>query len=288
MRGGKFTRVLVCGALAMASVLAYSRFVEPKILIVKETFIDLSDGGSPHKIRAAVFADMHYGIYKNSIPAAKLVQRINKENVDLVFIPGDFVYHLDTEKLDETFSALGELNAPVFAVLGNHDVGRPGPSLERELITTLERLGVRIVENTAVLFEVRDLKLNIAGASDIWKGPPDYDFELPLPGAPVLFLAHNPDTAYDAPRGLNYDLMISGHTHGGQIRLPFLYKQQIPTQYPFDIGLYDISVKGGQRRVFVTSGTGMVGLPFRFLMPPRIDILNLQISEDETLTLLKR
>ncbi|MFH1514360.1 MAG: phosphohydrolase, partial [bacterium] len=87
----------------------------------------------------------------------------------------------------------------------------------------------------------------------------------------TIVLAHNPDTVYEFPEGVNVDLVLSGHTHGGQIRIPFLYKTQIPTIHPFDKGLYNVN----DIPVYVTSGIGMIGLPFRFLIPPQIEILEL-------------
>jgi len=88
-----------------------------------------------------------------------------------------------------------------------------------------------------------------------------------------VLLTHNPDTAFEVPASINYDLMLAGHTHGGQIRIPGLYKKVIPTEYPFDKGLYRLAIDGQTRLVFVSPGTGMVGLPFRFNIPPQIDIL---------------
>ena len=73
--------------------------------------------------------------------------------------------------------------------------------------------------------------------------------------------------------------MLAGHTHGGQIRIPLLYKHMIPTRWPFDKGLYIYPSRTGGRLVYVTPGTGMVGLPMRFLMPPRIDILTVHLPE---------
>jgi len=79
------------------------------------------------------------------------------------------------------------------------------------------------------------------------------------------------------PDSLTYDLMLAGHTHGGQIRLPGLVQKVIPTGYPFDRGLHEPTIGDDTRLVYVTSGTGMVGLPMRFNMPPRIDLLTVKL-----------
>src|SRR5690606_19941212 len=100
--------------------------------------------------------------------------------------------------------------------------------------------------------------------------------------APVLLLTHNPDTARFVPAGFPYSLMLAGHTHGGQVRIPFLYKHMIPTQWPFDKELHIFPSDSGDRLVYVSSGTGMSGLPIRLFMPPRIDILTLHLPESKT------
>ena len=87
-----------------------------------------------------------------------------------------------------------------------------------------------------------------------------------------IVLTHNPDSIYEFPK-TDVDLVIAGHTHGGQIRLPFIYKYAIPCKYDFDKGFYYLR----NMNIFVSPGLGMVGLPFRFLMPPEIDVLNVGI-----------
>ena len=87
----------------------------------------------------------------------------------------------------------------------------------------------------------------------------------------IVILTHNPDTVYSIKR--NNFILLSGHTHGGQIRIPYIYKKLIPVsgEIIWDQGLY--KYKNGQ--VFVSSGIGEIGLPMRFLIPPTIDIINL-------------
>ncbi|MEM6377444.1 MAG: hypothetical protein AAF705_04470 [Bacteroidota bacterium] len=96
---------------------------------------------------------------------------------------------------------------------------------------------------------------------------------------PEALLTHNPDTALHVPQGVEYDLMLAGHTHGGQVRIPGLIDRVIPAAYPFDHGLHIYPSAEGDRLVYVTSGTGMIGLPLRFNMAPRIDLLTLHVPE---------
>jgi len=74
-------------------------------------------------------------------------------------------------------------------------------------------------------------------------------------------------------------LMLAGHTHGGQVRIPGLYQHVLPVTGPFDRELHRFTSPAGERLVYVTTGTGMVGVPMRFLMPPRVDILTVHLPD---------
>ena len=277
LRGSQLWKVLALTAIVPASVLAYARFVEPQRLIIVETDIDLSDGRTAQPLRAALFSDMHFGVFGNSVSMKRIVRAVNTAKVDVVFIPGDFVYHLPETRFAETFSPLADLDAPVYAVLGNHDVGFPGRDVGEPLIAALENVGVNIIENMVVSADIAGVSFGIAGASDLWQSEMSFDYEGDLSDQPLIFLAHNPDTAYVMPGRIDYDLMLAGHTHGGQIRIPGMLRRVIPTKYPFDHGSHLVELEGKQRKIVVTPGTGMVGLPMRFRMVPRVDILNLQM-----------
>src|SRR4051794_38533028 len=123
--------------------------------------------------------------------------------------------------------------------------------------------------------------LAICGVADLWESRPDY--ELALGGLPAdmprLLLSHNPDVA-EEPRfvrsGLRVDLMVSGHTHGGQIWVPGLGTPMVPSRY----GQKYVQgwVEGPVCPVFVCRGVGMSGLPVRFGVPPEIAVLELQTA----------
>lgn len=270
-------RLLAGGLLVLSLPLAWARFVEPHLLFVKHTAIDLSDDAEPGApVRLALMADMHVGLFGNTMPLQRIVDRINREKVDAVLIAGDIIYHPKRSELSALLAPLAELEAPVYAVLGNHDVGFPGPDFEASLYLELTKLGVTLVENRAYETVLGDQPITISGTSDLWQRKQSYQFATDLAeDKPVLVLTHNPDTAYSAPLTFHYDLMLAGHTHGGQIRIPGLVQAVIPTRYPFDTGLHKISGRGD---VFVTPGTGMVGLPMRFMRPPRIDVLELRFA----------
>lgn len=266
-------------------VVVYARFVEPHILIARHHNLSLSSQNllpetEAVDVRIAVFSDPHIGVFKNHVSLERIVKTVETSGADLVLVPGDWVYHATDDQIKDHFRHLSELSAPVFAVLGNHDVGFPGPDASSIVISELRRQGVHLVENKSQEVIIRDgCRIVVAGVSDLWQDRQDFKFEKTLPDdAPTILVTHNPDTVMHVPSSLKYDLMVAGHTHGGQIRIPILYNTRIPTDLQFDKDLHYFQTLDGTRPVFVSAGTGMVVLPFRLFVPPRVDILDLRLS----------
>lgn len=275
----KIHRKIVIFLLILSLLFIYARFIEPSFLIVKEQIIkgfqiennNSLKNSSTEIIKVAVFSDIHLGIYNNQDLLNKIVEKINKENPDIVLIPGDFIYYISEQDLLKIFAPMKDIKAPVFAVTGNHDAEKPGEYSSDQVRAAIQPFDVNFIDNKKTTLEIKGRKFTLIGLSDIWEGKTDYSIvEDILPEENTIILVHNPDAAYSLPN--NYaDLVVAGHTHGGQIRIPFIYKYAIPTDHDFDQGLYNLN--GVQ--VFVTSGAGEVGLPMRFLVPPEIVILKL-------------
>jgi uncharacterized protein len=116
----------------------------------------------------------------------------------------------------------------------------------------------------------------LAGLGDRWADKDDAGFLSASPSSvPTVVLAHNPDSAIDLDPAMA-TLMLAGHTHGGQIRIPWLYRHVIRSRYGFDRGEQFLSTPRGRVRVYTTVGTGEVGLPMRLFNPPTIDVLDLR------------
>lgn len=268
-------------AILASLPLAWARFIEPQILLTQTTQIDLSKSSQAHKtVRVALFADTQYGVFPNAIRMDRIVNRILSKNVDAVFMAGDWLLESPIEDIPghiAPIAAITDANIPIFGVLGNHDIYRNYPPFAHGLYAALRRNGVTIVDNRAYETQIGGVDLVIAGASDLWKTRQDFSFSTTIRAdLPVLLLTHNPDTAYSVPSSFSYDLMLAGHTHGGQINLliPALTERIIPTRYPFNEGLHEFA---NIPPVFVTAGTGQTGIPMRFLRPPRIDILEIKL-----------
>ncbi len=269
-RGAK--RFLAALAFALLTLLAYARFIEPRILLTARHEASLSrcfpEAGSA---RLAVFSDTHEGLFANAVPVSRIAERVNAVKSDAVLIAGDFVYFLAPGRYGKTFKALQTIKAPVYAVLGNHDVGLPGPDVSAPLTAALSALNVHLLDNALESIDLSGARAEIVGLSDLWADRQNRTLLENRGDVPRIVLTHNPSTIRELRPRETVDILVAGHTHGGQINIPFvtcaLTSACHVTRYGF---------AGTERGlVFVTSGTGMVGLPMRFNTPPRIDVINL-------------
>jgi len=251
--------------ILLSLLFIYARFIEPKLLFVNHYKIETG-----FKAKYALIADIHLGIYNNASILERTVDKINEENVDAVLIAGDLTYEPQFDDMKLLFSSLKKLNVPVYAVLGNHDCRKPGPDIRDELEEVLTSFGVQVITNKTVLLNgITILGLGSHRAKDDEVSLLDKYTKKDK----VVVLTHNPDTTLDYLPTHYPDLTLAGHTHGGQVRIPYLYKKIIPVRgdVVWDQGLYVFEDK----KVFVTSGIGEIGLPLRFLIPPVIDVLEL-------------
>jgi predicted MPP superfamily phosphohydrolase len=220
-----------------------------------------------------------------------IVEKINAENPDLVLSAGDFVCghtRHSTMPIKKIAKTLGKIKAEYYTTLGNHD-GWYGTA---EITKNLEKNGIKVLSNSNVGVNVNGQKLYIAGIEDYDTGEPNiiealYGVE---DNKPIIMLSHTPDMFPKMPNGIT--LVLAGHCHGGQIRIPLLgpiftasrygdkyakgWKQEkdgkqikINTSKPIKLQK-DIST------LFVTRGIGVSILPFRFNCPPEINVIEFQ------------
>ena len=255
----------------LSSLLIYARFIEPHLVRVDHHQYKLSsdkDFKKPFKV--ALIADLHIGLFSGHERQLKIiVKKINAEQPDIVVVAGDWTYEPEN-KLAEELAVLREIQAPIYSVNGNHDEQYPGPPIQDLLAHALKVNNVIDIEGQMLEFE--DFRL--IGVGDLWAGKTDMRSMPLLPqDKPWLILSHNPDTVDMVPQLPTRPLMLAGHTHGGQVELPWV------TSYV----MKKVSILGHKRGlyqhenadVFVSVGTGMVGVPFRFRVPPTIDIIEL-------------
>ena len=270
---------LAAGGCAVLAGCLSAFWLEPASLTVVEERISLrwSAQGS---MRIAILTDLHVGSPFNGIAKLReIVDRTNAAGPDIVCILGDLVIQgviggrfVAPEDIAAELKRL-RATAGVVAVLGNHDAW-----LNHERVrSALERNGIRVLEETAARRETPAGPLWIAGISDLWTGRHDITTALAAvkdDGAPVILLTHNPDVFPLVPD--HVALTLAGHTHGGQVRIPFVGRPIVPSQFGQRFAAGHV-VEGG-RHLFVATGLGTSILPVRFRVPPAVTMLTV-VSE---------
>ena len=215
----------------------------------------------------AHLSDIHYGLFLSRSSLERVFALTLAQRPDLIAITGDFVTQ-SPAFIEPVGELMEQLEAPlgVFAVLGNHDFRAGAEPLTR----ALRRNGVRVLRNQHRLLRYRGTSFQIAGMDDS-RQHPDLAAALgPTAERFTLLLAHNPMALTDAA-ALGVDLVLSGHTHGGQIKLGFaepLYQKFLPAGF--------LSLAGTQ--MYVSRGLGKVIVPMRVGAPPELAFLTLHSS----------
>jgi predicted MPP superfamily phosphohydrolase len=282
-QSSRFTRrnFLIGTGAAAAGLALYSGEIARHEVDVVDRPIAIANLPTPFSgYRIVQLSDIHLDEYTEPFFLEHVVRKVNALAPDLVLITGDFITHgsltfiAGGHALHRCAEILTTLTAPLrYAVLGNHDVSYNAPAVIQALTTH----GTPVLVNQYLPIERNGARLWICGVEDPGTGHPDLDLSVPAkPDGPVLLMAHEPDYADDViahPRGPLVDLMLAGHSHGGQVRLPFLGPLILPPmaeKYPE--GLYRFN----QMQLYVNRGLGTVGLPFRLNCPPEITVLTLQ------------
>lgn len=267
--------LLLAGLACATALIGWSVWFGPRRVVLRRRTLRLPRWPVELAgLRVAVLADLHTGApHVDEDKVARLVREINRTRADLVVLLGDYVdptVAFGTSVSPEAVAAeLGRLRAPlgVVAVLGNHDWAHFGERMGR----CLRDAGVTVLENEAL--RVRDgLWVAGVGAETESRADPAAALaEVPADEA-VLLLSHNPDTFVRVPDRVA--LTLSGHTHAGQVALPYLRAFYIPSRFGERFAQGHLVERG--RHLFVSAGVGTSRLPVRFLAPPEIVVLRLQ------------
>ncbi len=249
-------------------VVWYGSYVEPRKLVVNEFPIAVPN--LPH-LRIAVVADIHVGPYKKADWTQKIVDALNAlQDIDLLVMPGDFVFG-GAGKFTPELAPLKDLKIEKkFATLGNHDhdTVEPRNTVQSTLVSTaLRDLGITELKNSRYFWEEQGIW--VAGVDDNDLGYDSLDQAIGTVEQPKILIAHSPDIVDEVTN--KPDLIISGHTHCGQIRLPWM--GALPFTIPSHNGKKLERHWYPDKNVFVTCGVGEVGPRARLLNPPEIDVL---------------
>lgn len=230
--------------------------------------------------RIAQISDIHLDEFTEPFFLERVVRHVNDLKPDMVVLTGDFVTHGSLTFLNGRSAArhcgeiLSTLTCPLrFACLGNHDVAVSAPLVIDSLVAN----GIPVLVDDHVPIERGGSRFWLCGVNDPGTTNPRLDLAIPPePNAPVILMAHEPDYADMVlvhPRGRLVDVMLAGHTHGGQIRLPFMGPLVLPPMgKKYAEGLFHLQ----KMQLYVNRGIGAVGIPFRLNCPPEITMFTLR------------
>lgn len=251
----------------------YAREIEPRML--DTTLHKIKDVNLPagfHGLKIVQFSDTHIGFQYTMEQLEKLITKINSMEPDIIVFTGDLLDDpLHFKAKNRMVAMLGKLKAPLgkFAVYGNHDHGGYGSDLYKNI---MEQSGFRLLLNTSASVKLLDgSALWIAGIDDAMLGRPDISAamaDIP-PNTYTILLSHAPDKADEAALHPIH-LQLSGHSHGGQIQIPF-YGPLVtpPFAEKYVEGFYSVG-DGESMTLYVNRGLGTTRLPFRFLSQPEV------------------
>ena len=267
----RLLRFSLLGFASAVACLLYGWLVEPTQLRVREVAL----AADTDTLRIGFVSDIHAG--GRGVDAERvrrIVETLHAGEPDIILMAGDLMngHEPSGERTDDKLQALGntllpllELSAPlgVYSVYGNHD------SWFGEAEQLYDAVGIPVLDNASV---VAGGRLCVFGLADEWTGKPDADVALSCPAnLPSIGVMHNPDTAFRLPTGP--DLLLAGHTHGGQVNLPILGRVITATEAPRRHAYGWSRVNGTP--MFTTAGVGMSVLPVRFRAPPEVVFITL-------------
>jgi predicted MPP superfamily phosphohydrolase len=253
----------------------YANQVEPHHLVLERRTIRLPRiSRAVDGFRIALMSDHHLFPFTPRELLQRAVEEANALRADLILLAGDYVC-TDAESIRELAPILGRLNAKygVFAVLDNYDCWRQ-PDLVR---AQLAAQSIEVLVNRGLHVGPGAGRLFLAGLDSVWRGVPDpvRAFAGYREGNLALAVVHEPDYFPTLVRLTPVDLQLSGHSHGGQIRIPALGPVILPPWGRiYHTGFYELN----GHYVYTGRGLGMVGLPLRFDCPPEVTEITLEVA----------
>lgn len=239
----------------------YAFNIEPKKLTVHDYKLEKNEAETTLKL--IQISDIHLSEYITLADLEKIVNRVNELNPDIVVFTGDLIDRANTySQIDDIAPILKQLKGQKYAIYGNHDIG--GGAIRYYENIMLES-DITLLRNQYDVLDFQGKSLTISGYDDVLLGNPDFTLETPIADYHIALL-HEPDLATELDRK-DIDLILSGHSHGGQIALPF-YGAVIKPAYAkiFTAGFYDLD----HSLLYVNTGIGTTRIHARLFAEPMI------------------
>lgn len=265
--------VIAAPLVAISGTAAYARLIEPYNYLVSETDILIRDLPAAFEgFRITHLTDIHHSRILGLNEVRRVVSLAQQTRPDMFVLTGDYSTSY-RRYIEPCAEALAALNAPegVWAVLGNHD-----HYTDPELTTrALQRHHIAVMNNAHTTLQRGSDAIQLSGIDDWTWNAVDWvrAFSGLKTSTPTILLSHQP-TVLDFEQTQNVSLILSGHTHGGQLSFPFL---GAPARFAtadlkYSRGLF----RRGDTQLYVSTGTGVIGLPLRFGVRPEIAVLRLK------------
>lgn len=245
-------------------LLFYMVFIEPNILVIKKMTIKSDE---VPKTRIVFVSDFHLSKFAEK-RLKRIVNKVNEQNADIIISGGDYVINHNTKismDMDYAASIISKMKSKygIYSVLGNHDYYEDSKYIKNNL----EKYGIKILENSNYKLDINGKPLYIAGISDMQTTMIDLDKALKNTEKPIVLVSHSPDITPFAKNRVN--LILSGHTHGGQIRIPLYGAVIVPSKYGkrYESGFLE-------NIVYVTKGLGTSIIKMRFNCLPEIVVID--------------
>ncbi|MES2658432.1 MAG: metallophosphoesterase [Verrucomicrobiota bacterium] len=279
---GLFTRrrvfqVLAAGVAGAAGSIANAFWFEPGHLTVTRQDVRIKELPSGlDGLRIGQLSDFHFCPGDDDELVAKVVAQVRREKLDLIALTGDYISG-NPRVVPPMLALLEKMSAThgVFAVLGNHDGWRGKTALMKR---QFEKAGISFLINQNSQLTIKGDPLAIAGTDYVWLGKPNPSRTLKgiSKNSPVVALVHEPDYFDAMTARRDIQLQLSGHTHGGQCRVPLLgyAPQKVDYGRKYIYGHHT----HGDSNLFVSRGVGTVGIRVRFACPPELAILTMRTA----------
>jgi hypothetical protein len=284
-------RFLTTGLCGGAGLALYSGEIERHWIDVTALDVHLQSLPSAFDgMKVVQLSDIHLHEFTEPFLLRQAVDKINRLAPDIVLLTGDYVsYEIAPKKFSlksawQCAEILNELKcAQRYAILGNHDVMLGGKEVTEALVANR----IPVLNNAYLPLERSGERIWLVGFDDPVSGRPDPDKAIPPSirnnaGQPVIVMCHAPDYADELmthPAGQSIGLMLSGHTHGGQVRLPFVGALELP---PGGKKYIEGWFRIGSMQLYVNRGIGTIGVPFRLDCPPEITSMTLRSAHLES------
>lgn len=265
-------RILIYIIFFTLLLVLYGKYIEPYNLIIKEYKIENNNlPNSFNGLKIIHFSDVHYGRTVDQKYLKKIVDLINKQKPDLVFFTGDFIDRdtlLNDEEISKINFILSNIESTIgnYAVTGNHDMKHIN-----EYKKILENNFILLDNEEKLIYYNDSTPISLVGISDTLESTPNYNIFNNETNYFRITLVHEPD-AYDNIKDNNINVMLSGHSHNGQIRMPFIGAIYTPTGSK---KYYENYYKLNNTELFISNGIGTSELNIRFMSTPSINLYRL-------------